>query len=404
MRIGVDLRALQVGHQYRGIGEVVKRTLNEMFPLAIKDDNSFVFYAYDNMPDPKVLLDIPGSLKYKEIPLGESPLNADRSTKKKLQDTLEYLYGNPIKTAKECDVFLQYDYALGIPLTTKTVLIKHDIIPYLFWNQHFESPLVPFKNKAARTTLRTAFHNYRYVHTLKRSMKNANKIITVSEHTRSDLHKHFGIPLSKMITIPHGVSEKLTKNTDVVDVAKKPTKPYLLFIGAVDKRRRVVDDLVAAFNNLKAEGHDIQLALVGENFQSPEGIPEGPVRTAVKTSSYKDDILTLGYIDDATKWYLFKNAIAFVFPSRYEGFGIPVLESMLMECPVVAYKNSAIPEVGGEHVLYANGWEDIKQAIGELVKGDEADRLERLKLAKAHAQQFTWRKTAQKLYETLIKT
>lgn len=402
MKIGVDLRALQIGHQYRGIGEVVKHTLDAMFKLAVKDGNSFLFYEYDNLEDPKKLLHVPEGLSYETVPLGGSPKETARSASQTFTDTLRYMYGNPIASAKECDVFLQYDYALGVPTNTRTVLIKHDIIPFVFWDQFFESPTVPFKNKAARTTLRTAFHNYRSERALKRSLRNAKTIITVSEYTRQDIHKRFGTPLNKMQAVHLGVSEKQTKGDTAPGEDTLPAKPFLLFVGAVDKRRRRVDDLVAAYNNLKAAGRDIQLVLVGENFQSPQSIPEGPVRKAVQQSSYKDDILTLGYIDDAAKQYLFKNAAAFVFPSMYEGFGIPVLEAMLHGCPVIAYKNSSIPEVAGEYAMYAKGWPDIQLQVTKLLEMPGAKRQKLTASAKKHAQAFTWDKTAKGVYKELI--
>jgi glycosyltransferase involved in cell wall biosynthesis len=401
MMIGVDLRALQIGHQFRGIGEVVKRTLNEIFVIASKEGNSFAFYTYDDLNDPKQLLEIPKQLQYKSISMGNSPQSSGRSKLEKLVDSYSQLYGNPIKNAKECNVFLQYDYALGVPNNTKTILIKHDIIPFIFWDQFFESPMVPFKNKALRTTLRTAFHNYRSKKVLKNALKKADKIVTVSDYTKQDLNKHFNVPLSKMVTVHLGVNEVTTKTTGVAKKQQLPTKPFLLFIGAVDKRRRRVDDLVAAYNNLSANGFDIQLVLAGENFQSPEGIPQGPVRTAVMSSSYADGILTLGYIDDATKQYLYKNAIAFVFPTMYEGFGIPVLEAMLYKCPVIAYENSAVKEVGQNHVLYADGWVGIYDNIKQVMSWPENTRKSNIEQANRYALGFSWHTSAQKLYSII---
>lgn len=401
MKIGVDLRALQIGHQYRGIGEVVKRTLDEMFKLAIQDGNSFVFYVYDNLNDPVELLHVPEGLRYEAISAGKSPLEAKRSKYQKLADALQVLYGNPIKVAKGCDVFLQYDYALGVPTNVKTILIKHDIIPFIFWNQFFESPMVPFKNKAARTTLRTMFHNYRSTRVLRKSLGAAYRIVTVSDSTRQDLHTRFGVPLRKMQTIHLGVATTQAKTGREVSKATMPTKPFLLFVGGVDKRRRRVDDIVSAFNNIKADGHDIQLVLVGENFQSFQSIPEGPVRYEVLASSYKDDILTMGYVDDATKQYLFQNALAFVFPSMYEGFGIPILEAMVQGCPVITYKNSAIPEVGGEFALYATGWQGIERQVRKVLDLDNDQRQKIIAAAKQYAESFTWQKTARGIYEVV---
>lgn len=406
MKIGVDLRVLQIGHQYRGIGEVVKRTLNEIFVLATKEQSppQFIFYEYDDDPvDPKEFLTLPSGLNFTVVNVGPRPLlKPDRSSGQKLTDKWRQLFGNPLPEARQCNVFLQFDYALGVPRRPRTVLIKHDIIPYIFWNDYFTSPWLHVKHKAARTTLRTILANYEYKRTLKRSVRRAWKIVCVSEHTRQDLHRLLHVSLKKMKTIPLGVSEVMLPSKSKVQTELLPTKPYILFIGAVDMRRRRVDDIVAAFNNLKAQGTDIQLVLAGENFQKPTGIPNKVVREAVMMSSYSDDILTLGYIDDATKYKLFKEAIAFVFPTIYEGFGIPILEAMLMNCPVIAYKNSSIPEVGGKHALYAKDWQDIQNRIKEVMSMTTEQRQEFIAAAAKHARTFSWQKTAAAIYQQVL--
>lgn len=404
MKIGIDLRALQTGHKYRGIGEVAKQTTNRILALAdkdIKNNNSFVFYEY-NDDDPKVLLDIPESISYEVVKLGTMPESDTQATKRdKIKRNVNSLYGNPVENSSKSDVFLQFDYAFGVPKNTRTVLIMHDIIPYIFWNNYFESAWVPFKNKAARTTLRTLFANHKFLRILGRSLKGAHTILTVSNSTKKDIQKYFNVPEVKIKTAHLGVDVKPAKTTDHTVRTDLPTKPYLLFIGAGDARRRV-DDAIAAYNNLKAQGVDIQFALVGENFKAPELIPNITVRNAVLSSSYAQDILTLGYVDDATKQNLYKNAIAFVYPTLYEGFGIPVLESMLLGCPIVTYKNSSIPEVGGNHAYYARNWNELKERIEEIMALPQDESNKRKEEAKAYAGRFTWDRTAELIYDEII--
>jgi glycosyltransferase involved in cell wall biosynthesis len=408
MIIGVDLRVLQVGHQYRGIGEVTKRTLDGIFSLALSDDKNheFVFCEYDieDDLDPKDLLHIPEGLSYREVFIGQRPTpEKPRSKKQRFSDRQRKLFTNPLPGFRDCDVFLQFDHDLGVPTDCKTILIEHDIIPYIFWKDYFISPWLHVKHKAARTTIRELERNITYKRNLKRSIKNASKIVCVSEHTKQDLHTYLHVPLKKMQTIHLGVSRVSTKNGKAAQsTSALPAKPYLLFIGAVDARRRRVDDIVDAFNNLKAEGHDIQLVLAGENFQSPETVPNPVVHKAIMASSYKTDILTLGYIDDATKLALYKHALAFVFPTTYEGFGIPVLESMLMGCPVIVYRNSSIPEVGGNAALYAKDWTDIKRLAEDLLQQSAPERLKIIEAGRNQAAKFSWDKTARELYKVLV--
>ena len=404
MRVGIDLRALQTGHKYRGIGEVAKQVTDRILNLASLDKQcniSFIFYEY-NDDDPKDLLTIPKNLRYEVVKLGIMPENDKSATKlQKIQRRIKELYGSPIDNSSKSDVFLQFDYAFGVPNNTRTLLIKHDLIPYVFWNKYFESPLKHFKNKAARTTLRTLFYNYCFMRVLRRSLKNAYKIGAVSNSTRNDIITYFKIPPEKVTTALLGVDVKPAKTVDIDGVTITPSKPYLLFVGAGDARRRV-EDAVAAFNNLKANGYDIQLVLVGENFKTAESIPNIKVRSSVLGSSYRKDILTLGYVNDSTKQRLYKNAIAFIYPTKYEGFGIPILESMLLECPIITYENSSIPEVGGGYALYAYDWVGIQKCIEQLINEPARVRQERVSRAKEYAGHFTWDKTAQSIYEVLI--
>jgi len=403
MKIGIDLRPLQNGHKYRGIGEVAKQVTNRILQLAASDrDVEFVFYENDE-DDPKELLNIPKGLKFTVVKLGLMPEHdTGASVSFKARRALRELYGNPIPSAKESDVFLQFDYAAGVPKNTRTVLVKHDLIPYLFWDRYFESAWVPFKNKAARTTLRTIFANHKFMRVLRRSLKNADVIMSVSENTKRDIEKHFGVNPNKSKVALLGVDIKPAKTNDVshTDEVKLPTKPYMLFVGAGDARRRV-EDAVHAYNNLKAAGNDIQLVLVGENFKSPESIPNVAVRNAVMKTSYKEDLLTFGYIDDQTKQQLFKNALAYVYPTKYEGFGIPVLESFLLGCPIIVYKNSSIPEVGGDHAIYVDDWRGIVREVKHLLGQTATERAKKIASARKFAEKFTWDKTAQVIYSEL---
>jgi glycosyltransferase involved in cell wall biosynthesis len=404
MIIGIDLRALQTGHKFRGIGEVAKQTTNRILERAALEATppSFIFYEYED-DDPKDLLSIPKNLTYTVIKLGPMPeTNPARSRQQKLKSAFNNLYGKPIKDSRMSDVFLQFDYAFGVPKDTRTVLVKHDLIPIVFWSRFFESAWVPLRRRALRTTLRTLYANYRYRRILRRGVNDAGLIVTVSDSTKRDLQRLLGVDEGKINTVHLGVDRKPAKTSANDKDIELPVKPYLLFVGAGDERRRV-DDLVAAYNNLKASGVDIQLVLVGENFKQPENIPVKSVRDAVIGSSYAKDILTMGYVSDATKQQLYKEALAYVYPTKYEGFGIPVLEAMLQECSIITYKNSSIPEVGGKHALYATDWQDIVKKVKWLLNEPSQEKKKRLELARKHAEQFTWDKTAQSIYIELLK-
>lgn len=400
MKIGIDIRALQTGHKFRGIGEVAKQVTNRVMEYAARDGNEIIFYEY-NDDDPKELLDIPNNLKYDVVKVGLMPENnPNRSKGEKTKYALKQLYGSAVPNSRKSDVFLQYDYAFGVPKNTKTVLLKHDLIPLVFWKDFFESPIVPFKNFAARTTLRTIFANHKYKRVLRRGVNNAHTIITPSKSTKNDLVNYLHTPAKKIKVIYDGIAIKPTKTNDVDKPKNMPTKPYLLFVGAADQRRRL-EDLVDAYNNVKADGHDIQLVLVGENFKSYKQMPEA-ARKSVLASSYKADILPMGYVDDVIKQKLFKESLAFVYPTKYEGFGIPPLEAFMLGAPVITYKNSSLPEVGGDYAIFVNDWWGIKIAIEDLITEKASAKKARVEAAKKWAENFSWDKTAKKIYKELL--
>jgi glycosyltransferase involved in cell wall biosynthesis len=206
-----------------------------------------------------------------------------------------------------------------------------------------------------------------------------------------------------MKTVHLAVAEQNSTKKDN-HTSLKPEKPYLLFIGAADARRSV-DDLVAAFNNLRADGNDMQLVLVGENFKSDsylEKVLPKSISSAILGSSYSRDILKLGYITDREKNELYKSATAFVFPTNYEGFGMPILEAMHNGCPVITYSNSAIPEVAGDNALYARDWNGIMDGVLTIMKMTVKEKSVFISKAKKHADTFSWERTAKQINKSLI--
>ena len=400
--LGIDLRPLQTGHKFRGIGEVAKQVTNNLLNIIASDKankiSKVIFYEF-NGEDPKKLIEIPKNIKTETIKLGYNPETKKNKTRtEKIQNSFNSLYGKPVKGSNKVDYFIQYAYEFGVPKDTKTLLFIHDFIPDIFWDDFFESPLVPFKNRALRTTIRTIYTNYRHNRLQKRALKDAYKIIAVSESTKNDAIKLYHIKPNKIIVDHLGVSKAISKTTETADdkiSEKKITKPYLLFIGAADQRRPVVD-LIDAFNNLKADNRDIQLVLVGENFKSAKQIPTISVREAVMNSSYKDDIILTGYISDEFKQKLYKDALVFVYPTLYEGFGIPILEALQYGCRVITYNNSSTHEVGSDRILYAKNWEDIV-CISEKLLLTKKNNIK----DDTYTEKFTWSKTAQKIYKII---
>ncbi len=172
----------------------------------------------------------------------------------------------------------------------------------------------------------------------------ADAVIAVSQNTKNDLIKYFGIDEKKITVIYHGNSLK-NKNTDDLSTFDIPGK-YLLFVGRRDKYKNFAG-LVKEAQKLLLNRKDLYLVCAGGGDFSHSEVN--------LLKEYKIDDKVIFYkVDDMILSYLYRNAIAFVFPSLYEGFGIPVLEAFGNGCPTILADNSSLPEVGGNAALYFN--------------------------------------------------
>jgi glycosyltransferase involved in cell wall biosynthesis len=176
--------------------------------------------------------------------------------------------------------------------------------------------------------------------------------------------------------------------------------PYLLCIGGADPRRRI-QDLITAFNHVRSLGFACRLLLVGFDFQSLDKIPNDQVKEAIRNSSFGDDIYLLGFIDSIQKFYLYQKAIVFIYPTVYEGFGLPVLEAMINKCPVICYKNSSLEEVGGNAAIYVTDADGIADSILKLIEQPKY-RTTLIEKGLKSVNKFTWQKTTHKFIK-LVK-
>ena len=146
---------------------------------------------------------------------------------------------------------------------------------------------------------------------------------------------------------------------------------------------------------------DINLVLVGDTMLGETNIHNDTVRDYLKkNSSYNGDIYFLGYVDQSSLEWLYEHALAFVYPSTYEGFGLPILEAMRYGTPVVTYSNTSIYEVAGEAALYADGYLGIAEAVTRLL-GDSNLRKKYASLSKNRAGNYKWENTATEIVTLL---
>ena len=182
------------------------------------------------------------------------------------------------------------------------------------------------------------------------SCRRATHIIAVSECTRRDLIAAYDLPPQKITTVYEAAAPRFTpQRPETVAAARAryglPDR-YLLFVGTIEPRKNLTR-LLAAFEAIRAEGLSDGLVIVGKR-----GWLYDDFFARLEQSPARDAVLSPGYVPDGDLPAVYAGAQALVFPSLYEGFGLPVLEAMACGTPVAASNSSSIPEVGGDAALY----------------------------------------------------
>lgn len=421
MTIGIDISPLQGPHRMRGIGYTLINFINNV-SAEDRKKHKFVFYAYtdDRIQDLLDLLNLNGLIY--ELRGLEQPRRISKILPGKLNlliIILNQIYSfinarrgdSRIKDLSNLDIFLQPDQNVSLPAGRgfKRVLILYDIIPYVLeWDYMWSYTTARLHNFSRKAALRCAARRYMYAHKTKANCKRANVLLAISEHTKHDFAKYLGVKESKIKVTPLGVGKPSTSSTRPTHhyvatswgYTRRPLQlsekeKFLLYVGGADPRRKL-EDLVTAFNHLRASGINLKLILSGDIMQGPNNVPTDPIRHALNDSSYLNDIVFLGFTSDEERNWLYRNASAFVFPSRYEGFGLPILEAMSYGTPVITYKNSSIPEVSGGAALYAYDYRDIAKLTEKLLQ-EPAMRREYTELSRIQAAKFSWRKTSRNI-------
>jgi glycosyltransferase involved in cell wall biosynthesis len=245
-----------------------------------------------------------------------------------------------------------YQHALPLRTVGRSVVTAHD----LSFEQ--EPGLMSFKDRLV------------FKATVPRSTRRADRVIAVSERTRDDLIELYRIPEEKIRVIPHGVDPAFVPGVGT-------GAGYLLFVGAVQRRKDPWAALEAAL--------DVQLPLV---IVGPEREP------ALAGELRRRGADLRGYVEKRELAELYRGAVCLVVPSRYEGFGLPVLEAMASGVPVVAARDPALMEVAADAAVYA----DQGDLPGAILRAVER-RAELRAAGLARAAQFSWAQTARRTVE-----
>ncbi|MFA6963650.1 MAG: glycosyltransferase family 1 protein [Patescibacteria group bacterium] len=226
----------------------------------------------------------------------------------------------------------------------------------------------------------------------------AKKIICVSESTKTDVLDFYPESKSKIKVIHLGYDPEVFHSIEKPKDVLKTDGPYILFAGRLEERKNV-KRLVEAFLKVKAESNIPQkLVLAGSPGYNYSKI----YQAIVSDRKYINEIIMPGHISHAQMPDLIAKADFVVFPTLYEGFGLPVLEAMACGAAVVAAKSSSLPEVAGEAAVYVNPLDvdDIAEGINYLIQHPETKKHYQ-GLALERAKDFSWEKTAKEFLNEL---
>jgi len=223
----------------------------------------------------------------------------------------------------------------------------------------------------------------------KYTVKKAKKIIAVSNTTKNDLIKVYKIPKEKIEVIYNGYNRfQGIKASSFKE--KKFKRPYIFYIGTLQPRKNLIN-LIRAFYKFHQIYPEFELIIAGKKGWLYQKIFE-----EVENLGIEDKVFFTDYITDHQLVFLYQNAFCLVIPSFYEGFGLPILEAMQFNCPVIASFSSSLPEVGGDACLYFDpqNINDLTEKLMKL-KNDLTLRKKMIKEGKKRIKLFSWKKCAE---------
>lgn len=286
-------------------------------------------------------------------------------------------YGVPIPYSflfGHSDVNLFFNYIIPDGVTGKAITTVHDMA------------YIRFPETLKKRNL------FRLNSGMRKTIKRADRILTVSEFSKREIMELLGIPEDRISIVPCAASEKC-QGSDFAAISEKfgIRKPYLLFVSTIEPRKNVVR-LLQAFDMLKEqEKLPHQLVLAGGTGWANEDI----FRTAREIKN-KTDVIFPGFVSSEEKTSLYENADCFVFPSLYEGFGIPLLEAMQCGCPVVCADTASLPEAAGDAAVYADPYDtgSIAERIWKVIS-DSTLRSELTERGYIRSRKFSWDSSAE---------
>ena len=282
----------------------------------------------------------------------------------------------------------------------------------LYWCPHFNAPIFPTRAKKLLTTIYDVNHlankennsklKWLYAKLLyNNAISRSEKIITISDFSKSELLHYTNLNEEKLNIIYCGVDlDRFKKNDDRIN--KKIPNKYILYVGNVKPHKNLITLLKgykALPNHIK---NTYKLVILGRK----EGFitPDFQISRFINDNNLMKHLHFTGYIEDNIVPYIYKKASLFVFPSLYEGFGLPILEAMACEVPVLTSNATSLPEVGGEAVIYFNPKDpnEIAEKIMTIISNDELKK-DLIKKGNIQVNFFSWNVAGKKHIKVITK-
>ncbi|MFA6271988.1 MAG: glycosyltransferase family 1 protein [Patescibacteria group bacterium] len=273
----------------------------------------------------------------------------------------------------------------------KFVVTIHDLIITHFPTRR-ATKLGPVLYKAKQT-------GYRIV--IWMAAKRAKRIITVSQFSKQEIVKHFKVKDEKVVVTYEACDAPRQGEGNFSEIAERYniTKPFLLYVGNTYPHKNL-ERLVIAFKKLREEEKvDVQLVLVGKRDYFSERL-----ESSVKEQGIANNVIFTGFIKDSELPLFYRSAMLYVFPSSIEGFGLPPLEAMSYDLPVLSSNAPCMPEILGDAAKYFHPDEisDIVQVLKEAILNKQLQEDLRAK-GREHIKQYSWKRMVEKTYSIYLK-
>lgn len=366
--IKVLIDAAGITRQKTGVGVYAKCLLDAL--LKLPDDFHFYILAQDDDPD----LDFS---KYANVTMIWAPARLFRLFP--LRFLLEQIYIPYLLARHDIDVLHSLHYAIPcLGVGARRIVTFHDMTFFMFPELHERVKIIYFQ----------LFMRF--------AARHADEIIFVSDSAYRDCVARLGQPNGAAVVIPHGKDSAyvpLGAGWDLSSLRNKYGIPerFVLYIGTIEPRKNL-ERLVTSFAAVASGDPDISLVLAGKMGWMMEGLKQ-----TIHAAGLDSRVVLTGFILEEEKRLLLGACTVFVYPSLYEGFGLPVLEALACGAPTITSNTSSLPEVAGEAALLIDPYstEELQAAL-QLLLTDKLLRDELRRRGPVQAQMFTWEACAAK--------